>query len=234
MKYMGSKSRFAKDLLPILLKDRENDQYYVEPFAGGMNMMDKVSGNRIANDAHQELMAMWCALIYDNWNPPSFVSEALYLDMRDNPEAFKSYERGYVGFNSYAGKWFAGYRRDKEGKRDYWREHYNNIKRQIPFLKGVELRNQSYLELDIPENSIIYCDPPYEATTSYRSGFDHVKFWEWCREKSKEGHQVFISEYRAPGDFYCVWERDAKSTFSYNGTSGGTKESKERLFVYQP
>ena len=70
MKYMGSKARFAKDLLPIILKDRTPNQAYLEPFAGGMNMIDKVDGIRIANDQHQELMAMWQALINENWNPP--------------------------------------------------------------------------------------------------------------------------------------------------------------------
>ena len=55
---MGSKARFAKDLLPIILKDRKSNQSYLEPFAGGMNMIDKVDGIRIANDQHQELMAL--------------------------------------------------------------------------------------------------------------------------------------------------------------------------------
>jgi len=50
MKYMGSKSRIANDILPIILKDRKQDQYYVEPFCGGLNVIDKVDGNRIAND----------------------------------------------------------------------------------------------------------------------------------------------------------------------------------------
>ncbi len=35
MKYMGSKARFAKDILPIILKDRKPEQWYVEPFARG-------------------------------------------------------------------------------------------------------------------------------------------------------------------------------------------------------
>ena len=47
MKYMGIKNRFAKELLPIILKDRTNGQYYVEPFAGGMNMID--TSNRKPN-----------------------------------------------------------------------------------------------------------------------------------------------------------------------------------------
>ena len=50
MEYMGSKNKFVKELLPIILKDRTKGQYYVELFAGGMNLIDKVDGNRIAND----------------------------------------------------------------------------------------------------------------------------------------------------------------------------------------
>ena len=227
---MGSKARFAKDLLAIILQYQKPHQFYVEPFAGGMNMIDKVEGKRIANDSHKELMAMWCALIYDSWDPPKHISEANYKHMKEHPEAYSNHMLGYVGFNSYAGKWFAGYRRDKQGKRDYWREHYNNITNQVPKLKGVQLQNVSYLEMNLPENSLIYCDPPYEHTTKYNTGFNHKEFWDWCRRK-KEGHHIFVSEYEAPSDFKCVWVRGAKSTFSYNGSSGGTKESVERLFV---
>jgi len=233
MKYMGSKARFAKELLPLILKNREDRQCYVEPFAGGMNMIDKVCGARLANDQHPKLMAMWCALLYDRWDPPRQVSEAQYRDMKQHPENYKNYELGYVGFNSYGGKWFAGYRRDREGKRDYWLEHYNNIQKQLPALQGVALRNSCYLDLEIPENSLIYCDPPYAATTKYASDFNHEEFWYWCRAKVAEGHQLFVSEYQAPEDFTCIWEKGAKSTFSYNGVTGGTKESIERLFVLQ-
>ena len=69
--------------------------------------------------------------------------------------------------------------------------------------------NSSYLELQIPENSLIYCDPPYntEATKGkYKDNFNHTEFWDWCRQKAKEGHIIFVSEYNAPNDFKCVWE----------------------------
>ena len=36
MKYQGSKRRIAKDILPIILRDRKNGQFYVEPFVGGV------------------------------------------------------------------------------------------------------------------------------------------------------------------------------------------------------
>ena len=232
MKYMGSKARFAKDLLPIILKDRKPNQAYFEPFAGGMNMIDKVDGIRIANDQHQELMAMWQALIYDHWDPPKTVSEAEYRHIKYNQTEYPKHLVGYVGFNSFGGKWFAGYRRDKEGKRDYWGEHYRNITKQVPNLEGVQLSCISYTELEIPKNSIIYCDPPYAATTKYRDTFDHDQFWDWCRQQSKAGHQVFISEYNAPDDFKCIWEKGSKTTFSWHAENLSTKESVERLFVF--
>ena len=37
MKYMGSKSRIANEILPIILKNRKPNQYYVEPFCWGCN-----------------------------------------------------------------------------------------------------------------------------------------------------------------------------------------------------
>ncbi|WP_243473544.1 DNA adenine methylase [Winogradskyella sp. MH6] len=230
---MGSKARFAKHLLPIILKDRKPKQSYIEPFAGGMNMIDKVDGIRIANDQHEELMAMWQALIYDKWDPPKSVSEDEYKTIKYNQDDFPKHLVAYVGFNSFGGKWFAGYRRDKQGKRDYWAEHYRNITKQVPNLEGVILSCKSYTELEIPENSIVYCDPPYASTTKYRDSFNHDKFWEWCRQQSKAGHHVFISEYSAPEDFKCIWEKPAKTSFSWHADNLPAKKSIERLFVYK-
>lgn len=62
MKYLGSKARIAKHILPIILKDRQPDQWYIEPFAGGCNTMHLVAGKRIGNDSHDYLIAMWQAL----------------------------------------------------------------------------------------------------------------------------------------------------------------------------
>lgn len=35
MKYLGSKNKISHLLLPIILKNRKEGQYYVEPFMGG-------------------------------------------------------------------------------------------------------------------------------------------------------------------------------------------------------
>jgi len=100
---------------------------------------------------------------------------------------------------------------------------------------GVKFDNKDYSELQIPDNSIIYCDIPYKGTKQYSTSkdFDHENFWCWCREKSIQGHTVYVSEYNAPDDFVCVWQKEAKSSLSANGQIGGNKLSTEKLFKFK-
>ena len=86
---------------------------------------------------------------------------------------------------------------------------------------------QTDQNLKIPPNSLIYCDPPYQGTTNYKNAFNHEEFWEWCRNKTKEGHTVFISEYNAPRDFMCLWEKEIVSSLTKNT---GSKKGVEKLF----
>jgi DNA adenine methylase len=71
---------------------------------------------------------------------------------------------------------------------------------------------------------------PYENTKQYSTskGFNHSNFWEWCRGMTKEGHQVFVSEYNAPNDFTCIWSKE--TTNSMNTTK--TYQPTEKLFQY--
>lgn len=244
MKYMGSKARFAKHILPIVLEGRTEAQTYVEPFAGGMNMIDKVDGKRIANDIHTELIEMWKALVC-GWQPPHYTKEQ-YQHIRTDKKSYDPHVVGWVGFCcSYSGKYFGGFadtyfdkgknykiNKERTVKRSYQTEAINSTAKQVPKLQGVEFTNKNYWELDIPESSVIYCDPPYQNTTKYNQSFNHSFFWDWCREKSKQGHKVYISEYNAPNDFVCVWEQETKSQLAINGSTGKSKISTERLFVY--
>jgi DNA adenine methylase len=233
MKYMGSKLRFKKEILPIILSAREKDQSYVEPFAGGMNMISEVDGNRIANDIHYYLIEMWKKLI-EGWIPEK-ISKDEYLKIKNYPNNYHPSLVGWAGFNcSYSGKWFGGFAGEVRTKigttRDYQIEALNNVIKQVEKMKGVKFYNKSFSELELPQSSIVYCDPPYQGTTGYMNKFDHECFWRWVRDISKQGHSVFVSEYNAPDDFLCIWEKEAKSSLSSNGRIGGSKTSIERLF----
>lgn len=226
MQYMGSKARFAKQILPIILQDRTDGQWYVEPFCGGANVIDKVSGSRIANDYHPHLVCLLEA-VSKGWEPPFNVSEEEYKTAKSDRSVDPL--TAFIGFGcSFGTKWFGGYARNKQGT-NYAKMNAVNLIKQSGGLKGIEFRCGSYLDLEIPPNSIIYCDPPYEGTTKYAtSGLDYLKFWQWCRDKSDEGHTVYVSEYNAPEDFDCVWEKKTHANFD-SGRSVGS-ERVERLF----
>ncbi|MFA5049269.1 MAG: DNA adenine methylase [Patescibacteria group bacterium] len=225
---MGSKNRIAKEILPIILKNRQKNQFYIEPFVGGANMIDKVDGNRIGADLNPYLIEC-LELIRDNvdllpkskleftekdYNEQKFIKDSLY---------------GYVGFAlSYSGKWWGGWCRDSLGKRDYVAEAYKNALTQSEKLKGCIFIHSSYEKLIIPKNSIIYCDPPYEGTTKYNIKFDHKMFWDWCRLMKRDGHNIFISEYNAPNDFVCIFKKEIVSSLTKDT---GSKKGIEKLFT---
>lgn len=240
MKYMGSKARHAKELLPIILANRAEGQWYVEPFVGGANMIDKVDGNRIGADYNEYLAEMWKA-VSTGWLPKELITEDDYQSVKDNKEADKALT-AYVGFAmSFGGKWFGGYRRDIAGTKDdptlkalneseQSRKSYESLLKQQKKLLGVDFRHSSYQDLAIPANSIIYCDPPYKDTTKYKDSFDHEPFYDWCRQKHKEGHQVFVSEYQMPEDFICVWSKEVNSSLTKDT---GSKKGVEKLFTLE-
>lgn len=248
MKYMGSKARFVKEILPIILKDRKPEQWYVEPFAGGMNAICEVKGNRIANDKNYHLIEMWRWII-KNGIPLKYneINKDLYDYARDiyNKRIENTLSDAIIGWigwmGSANGRFFdGGYSGKSNTKigtvRDYIKEAINNIEKQLPKMIGVQFENKDYTELEIPSESIIYCDIPYEGTKQYSTSkeFNHSIFWNWCREKAKQGHTVFVSEYNAPEDFECVWQKEAKSSLSANGVIGGSKVSVEKLFKFSP
>lgn len=244
MKYKGSKSRIAKEIAPIILKNRKKNQPLVEPFVGGANFTSFADGIRIAGDVNECLIACLDSLS-KGWIPPSEITRKFYNECRDKYNS-KSYTLdemkiiGYVGINgSYGGRYYdggyAGITKTRHGtERNYPLEAFKNVMAQVPTLNGVCFFACDYKELPIPENSKIYCDPPYAGTKEYieakKSGFNSDEFWEWCRERSKDGHEVFVSEYTAPDDFICVWEKRVTSSLRSNSVISGSKKSTERLF----
>ena len=61
MKYMGSKSRIAKYIVPILQKtiDDNNIEGYLDCFCGGCNIIDKIKcKHKIASDKNKYLIAL--------------------------------------------------------------------------------------------------------------------------------------------------------------------------------
>jgi len=236
LQYLGGKSKIAKHLLPIILEERKEDkwlikQWYIEPFVGGCNMIDKVDGRRMGNDNHHYLISLWNAL-QEGWKPPTKISKKEYVSVRENPKEYADEFVAFVGFLcSFGGKWWGGYASNARGQ-NYADIGSRMLLKQIKLLEGVKFTCKNYWEMDIPDDSLIYCDPPYQGGEKYKrrkGSFDHDKFWEWCREKSRDGHTVFISEYNAPEDFKEIIAIDHKLLLNKK-----TNQNRiEKLFRYE-
>jgi DNA adenine methylase len=234
MKYMGSKNRIAKEILPIILKDRTDEQWYIEPFCGGLGTMDKVTGHCLASDKNKYLIAMWKGL-QENRERPREISKELYSKARTEYNnktniEFDDFMIGWIGWmGSYNGRFFDGGYSGKASGRNYVDEQIRNTEKQIAKIQHIDFASGSYDEIDYPSNSIIYCDIPYKDTKQYTTskGFDYDKFWYWCRNMVTEGHKIFVSEYNAPDDFIVIWEK--KITNAMNTTK--TYKPTEKLFV---
>lgn len=231
MKYMGSKNRIAKDILPIILKDRKQGQFYVEPFVGGANMIDKVDGNRIGADNNKYLIALYVGLQNGLWFNDE-ISKDIYdkarTDFNNKINAhFSDFEIGFMA--SYNGRFFDGGYSGNYPKRDYIKESISNLLNQEQNLIGIKFSFCDYQDLTIPAGSILYLDKPYENTKQYSTSikFNHSRFWDWCRKMKNAGHTVFVSEYYAPADFICVWEGKIKTCIN----SGNIKDATEKLFT---
>lgn len=84
-----------------------------------------------------------------------------------------------------------------------------------------------YAKVEIPDDSVIYCDIPYEDTNVYNKaeGFDYERFYDWCEHQTQP---VFISSYQMPNDrFDCIQEFSHRSTLSATANNLVT----ERIYV---
>lgn len=234
MKYLGSKNRLSKDLVPIIQEfiDDNNIKHYYEPFVGGCNLIDKIKcENKYGSDIHPYLIALLKQTQIDTSVFPKTISENEYKLVRANPQNYPDWYVGLVGFCSFGGKWWGGYPRgyknDKVTHRDICNETIRNLIKQAPKLKDIKLDCRSFEQSTKVSNFVIYCDIPYRSSTKYATDdFPYERFYDWTREMSKD-NIVLVSEYWMPDDFECIWSKSLKCTLDKNSRA----DKIERLFM---
>ena len=165
-------------------------------------------------------------------------AKKLYSDMKkDCLSDGGKYPKALLGFVAYAcsfgGGWwngFIGYN-EKKGE-NYVKEAIRGLKKHIDSAVNMEssdFLHGNYESIEIPDNSFVYCDPPYANTKKYANDFDTERFWNWCREliETKENIKLLISEYNAPEDFVCIWSKGAQDRMGSN-----TMNKNEKLFIH--
>lgn len=229
---MGGKSRVSKEVSQAILNHTDNRERYYEPFIGGGAIAEKMGSHfkeAHYSDLHQDLILMWDAVVNDGWEPPSELTEEEYTALR---LAGPSPLRAFAGFAcSFGGKFYGGYARSKK-------THYPSTGRRS-VLRGRSMAGQvkttythgSYEALEVRPGDVVYCDPPYQETTGYKTGaFDNPTFWKIAEGWTEAGATVFVSEYQAPEGWTPIWEK--QQTISLNGGTDRDKKSIERLYIY--
>ena len=238
MKYIGSKAKIAKHIVPIIQDfiDKNNIEWYVEPFVGGANVIDKINcKHRYGFDIDNIVIDLYNAT---QQNPlllnqlPELVSKDQYYSIRDDknyPSWFRSAILLFASYNARVyGGCYGAFAKTKDGKiRNYYQEAINNYKKQLPSLQGVKFNQMDYKDLEV-ENCVVYCDPPYAEGIGYKSNFNHEEFWQWVRQTSKN-NIVLVSEYTAPDDFDCIWSMPVKTHLN----NRNKLDKVEKLFIYK-
>ena len=235
MKYMGSKARVAKEISPIInnLIQTNGITVYIEPFVGGSNMIEHIQcKQKIGCDLNEYLIEFW-QQIQAGWNPQEVdITRELYYDIKANKDQYPKHIVALAGFcASYNAVWFGSYAgivHTKVGTyRNYYDEAVRNVLKQAEKISDVQYKCLDYQQIDV-EGALIYCDPPYQGTSKYKDDIDHAAYWDWVRKMS-EKNIVLCSEYSAPPDFECIWQKQLTTTLDKNSRS----KAVEKLFMFK-
>ena len=179
MKYMGSKARIAKFIMPIISKDRRQGQHHVEVFVGGGNTIQHAENPRIGSDSNESLIRALKLVRDGEGSIPRSNAEFAQEDYNKAKEKDLSnlteLECLMLFSLSFSGKFKGGFARGRKTE-DFVRATKSNAKKQSPLIQGVKFIHSSYQDLKIPPNSIIYCDPPYEGATVIKINLIRLSF----------------------------------------------------------
>lgn len=232
MRYQGGKSRIARPISNII-NAYVGGRPFISLFCGSCAVESRVKHQAytLCNDKQKYIVALLRGC-QSGFIPPEVVTEEQYRFVRehldDNPAL-----SGFVGFGcSFGGKWFGGYARSKD-RESYARQSKNSLMRDMKALSAAWFTNQDYRDVAIPDNAVVYADPPYANTTRYNhEPFDSEAFWNYMRSLvlTRGGITLFISEQTAPDDFKCIWQKPFRRTLDRN--KDNQFMATEKLFTY--
>lgn len=230
--YQGGKQQIGKQLhqamtdIETLMYPNKKLQYF-EPFMGFCGVLKHFASEYdrkcYATDLNPDIVAMWRA-IQNGWKPDGRCSRQKWNRLK---ESKPTPERTLYGHCcSFGGQFFNYYL----SNRDYAKSASKSVQKIASCLDNVSIHNAASYSKFNPKNRLVYCDPPYannKQQNGYFQRFDHDKFWKTMRRWSKN-NLVFVSEYEAPDDFICIWEKKRNVKCTKTDT-----HRTEKLFVHK-
>ena len=137
MKYVGSKRKIANEIVGIISSYRKPGQYWVEPFVGGANVIEKVKdGPKIGADANKYLIALLKKMQHPSFKAP-ILNEMQYKAIKNNPNKYEDWLVGYAGSQlGFNGAWFGSYATSRR-RQNYVLESKNCVERQSKKIKDL-------------------------------------------------------------------------------------------------
>ena len=255
MRYCGSKKRYAKEFVPILMAAAKNEQTtFIDMCCGGCSILSEIPlCNKIGVDSNEYVIELWKKLRdnvingYPYDGIPYDITEEQYQSIKqsylDNDGRHPKWLIGYVGNAlSYGSAWFNGFAKPNYNKRNskgepenHCHESYNGLMKQLKEFKHFDNTKFVWASFEdytvYGDNTVVYCDPPYFNTKKYMTDFDHNKFYDWCRRINATGVKVFVSEYEMPSDFKCIWQKEKKDGMGTTKSGGQQNSYVEKLFT---
>jgi site-specific DNA-adenine methylase len=93
-------------------------------------------------------------------------------------------------------------------------------------LQSLESLQSDYQDVILPDNAVVYADPPYRGTAEYLHEFDVQRFDDWVRNSN---HPIYVSEYSMPKDF----KRIAATNKSVTLRGGSGRHAIESIFLHE-
>ena len=94
-------------------------------------------------------------------------------------------------------------------------------------MERLTISRRDYRDVYIPDNAVVYCDPPYASVSGYGRVFDHGPFYAWCRAIGRR-FPLYVSEYWMPSDFKAVAEFEVSALF---GAKTNAQTRIEKIFT---
>lgn len=220
MRYIGSKEKIASDIVGMIQSYimLNNIETYIEPFVGGLNIIDKVICTNKYGYDNNKLLVELINSIKNGKELPDKISLEQYIDYKahykNGDKYYEDYKIAAVGYlTSVSGEIYDDKYITLENKDGLYESNKEQLLNQIEKIRDTEIMYSDYLNIDA-SGCLIYCDPPSsnrKLRSTLEKRFDTSRFWSKAREWSKN-NIVLISSTEAPDDFDVIWEQDNYSS----------------------
>lgn len=258
IKYYGGKIWLSKTIENYLPKNG-NINCFVDLFVGGGSISDtlcNVYEKCIVNDMDENLINLYRVVKEGDMEKiieifEKLREETLFEDVRklkqsldcETNKIFRAFNYYTCVYCGYGGKPYASPTRDK-----YNQYKRRNIRKDIEFIyktiSKCEIYSKDYSDI-IYNNCLYYCDPPYNKVgdnTYYglkgktHKDFDHLKFYNYIKEISKNNYTIISYEDSRPirelyKDFNIISISKKTVNFNPNSKNNETLQTNELLIM---